>query len=106
VAAELSGPGGSRTPRAGRWGRHRRRRTPPAAAQPLADQLRTAAVQAFQHSFGVGCRVAGAVAAAGAVLAWVLLPARPATIPQPEVIAHPPGVSPERVERGNQRDEG
>jgi hypothetical protein len=37
-----------------------------------------AAVGAFLHSLEGGCRVAGAVALAGAVLATTLLPSRPA----------------------------
>src|SRR6266496_2754444 len=43
-----------------------------------ADQLRIAAIQAFEHSFAAGCLVALGVAAAGALVAWfALLPARP-----------------------------
>jgi hypothetical protein len=37
-----------------------------------------AAILAFLHSFAGGCLVAGAVAAAGALVAIFLLPARPA----------------------------
>jgi EmrB/QacA subfamily drug resistance transporter len=44
---------------------------------PVASQLRTAAVNGFLHGFAAGSLVAGAVAAAGAVLAWFVLPARP-----------------------------
>jgi EmrB/QacA subfamily drug resistance transporter len=61
---------------------------PAAGLQPLADQLRLAAVHAFEQSFKVGCLVAAAVAAAGAVLAWLLLPARPATADQPQTTSH------------------
>lgn len=42
-----------------------------------ADQLRIAAIQAFEHSFAAGCLVALGVAAAGALVAWFALPARP-----------------------------
>jgi EmrB/QacA subfamily drug resistance transporter len=46
---------------------------------PAADQLRIAAIRAFEHSFAAGCLVAMAVAAAAALLAWLALPARPST---------------------------
>jgi EmrB/QacA subfamily drug resistance transporter len=46
-------------------------------AQPLDD----AAVLAFLHSFAGGCLVAAGVAAAGALVAFFLLPARPAHTP-------------------------
>ena len=45
--------------------------------RPVADQLHTAAVDGFLHSFAAGSLVACAVAAAGALVAWFLLPARP-----------------------------
>jgi EmrB/QacA subfamily drug resistance transporter len=48
-----------------------------AGLQPAADQLRIAAIHAFEHSFAVGCLVALGGAAAGALLAWFVLPARP-----------------------------
>jgi EmrB/QacA subfamily drug resistance transporter len=57
---------------------------PGAGLRPVADQLRVAAVHAFERSFSVGCLVAAAVAAAGAALAWVVLPARPATAAPPQ----------------------
>jgi len=57
-----------------------------AGLRPAAEQLRAAAVQAFQHSFSVGCLVAVAVAALGAALAWFVLPARPATVALPETM--------------------
>jgi hypothetical protein len=43
----------------------------------LASRLKDAAVHAFLHSFTGGCLVAGGVAAAGALVAIFLLPARP-----------------------------
>jgi EmrB/QacA subfamily drug resistance transporter len=43
----------------------------------VASQLREAAVPAFERSFTAGCLVACGVAAAGALVAWFLLPARP-----------------------------
>ena len=49
--------------------------------------LSVAAIGAFLHSFAGGCRVAGVVAAGGAVLAAALLPARP-VVAQP-VVAQP-----------------
>jgi EmrB/QacA subfamily drug resistance transporter len=51
-----------------------------------AHGLATAAVGAFLHSLAGGCRVAGGVALAGAVIAAALLPSRP-TIRQEEVDA-------------------
>src|SRR3989440_2642212 len=51
--------------------------------------LSVAAIGAFLHSFAGGCRVAGVVAAGGAVLAAALLPARP-VVAQP-VVAQPGG---------------
>jgi hypothetical protein len=44
----------------------------------LGSRLKDAAVLAFLHSFAGGCLVAGAVAAAGALVAIFGLPARPA----------------------------
>jgi DHA2 family multidrug resistance protein-like MFS transporter len=44
-----------------------------------AHHLTDAAVGAFLHSFSGGLKVAGAIAFAGAVIAAVLLPARPGT---------------------------
>jgi uncharacterized integral membrane protein len=44
----------------------------------LGSRLKDAAILAFLHSFAGGCLVAGAVAAAGALVAIFLLPARPA----------------------------
>jgi hypothetical protein len=41
------------------------------------EPLRQAASDAFFHGFGVACVVAGGVAAAGAVMAAVLIPAQP-----------------------------
>jgi len=54
--------------------------------------LSVAAIGAFLHSFAGGCRVAGVVAAGGAVLAAALLPARP-------VVAQPVVAQPGRNER-------
>jgi hypothetical protein len=48
---------------------------------PLASQLKTAAAAAFLDGFAVGCLVAAGVAAAGAVMAAVLLPAQPLAKP-------------------------
>jgi hypothetical protein len=51
-----------------------------ALGHPVAGQaLQHAATNAFLHGFTVGALVAGAVAAAGAVLAVLFLPAQPAT---------------------------
>jgi len=64
-------------------------RIPGAAGQAVHD----AATNAFLHGLSVGCLVAGGVAAAGAILAVVFLPAQPASsavIPPPSV----PAVSP------------
>lgn len=55
-----------------------------AGLRPLANQLRIAAVHAFERSFAAGSLVAFAIAAAGALLAWFLLPARPSTPSEPE----------------------
>jgi hypothetical protein len=44
----------------------------------FGSRLKDAAILAFLHSFAGGCLVAGAVAAAGALVAIFLLPARPA----------------------------
>ncbi len=43
----------------------------------LGSRLKDAAILAFLHSFAGGCLVAGGVAAAGALVAIFLLPARP-----------------------------
>lgn len=59
----------------------------PVAASSAADQLRTTAVHAFEHSFSVGCMVALAVAAVGAVLAWIVLPARPSTTAAQDIVS-------------------
>src|SRR6478752_5579356 len=45
----------------------------------LAQVVRDAATNAFLHGLSVGCLVAGGVAAAGAILAVVFLPAQPAS---------------------------
>jgi EmrB/QacA subfamily drug resistance transporter len=50
----------------------------------LGSRLQDAAILAFLHSLAGGCLVAGAVAAAGALVALFLLPARPATEPATE----------------------
>ena len=57
---------------------------PQAGLRPVASQLRTAAVDGFLHGFAAGSLVAAGVAAAGALLAWFLLPARPSAEAQPE----------------------
>src|SRR5579859_2484161 len=44
----------------------------------VGDALRLAATNAFLHGLSVGCLVAGGVAAAGAILAALFLPAQPA----------------------------
>jgi EmrB/QacA subfamily drug resistance transporter len=53
----------------------------------VAERLDNAAVQAFLHSFTGGCLVTAAVAAAGALVAFLLLPARPRPYPDQ---THPP----------------
>ena len=51
-----------------------------AAGHAAAGQaIHAAATNAFLHGLSVGCLVAGLVAAAGAVLAVVFLPAQPAS---------------------------
>jgi hypothetical protein len=55
-------------------------RVPGALGQAVHD----AATNAFLHGLSVGCLVAGGVAAAGAVLAALFLPAQPASPPVPE----------------------
>jgi predicted MFS family arabinose efflux permease len=55
-----------------------------AGLRPVASQLRTAAVDGFLHSFAAGSLVACAVAAAGTLVAWFLLPARPSAEAQPD----------------------
>ena len=45
----------------------------------LAQVVRDAATNAFLHGLSIGCLVAGGVAAAGAILAVVFLPAQPAS---------------------------
>ena len=65
----------------------------------LGSRLKDAAVLAFLHSFAGGCLVAAAVAAAGALVATFLLPARPAdpTTGQPDAATGPDQAStPER----------
>jgi EmrB/QacA subfamily drug resistance transporter len=57
-----------------------------AGLAPLAHRLGDAAVLAFMHSFAGGCLVAAGVAAAGALVAGFLLPARPKERPDE---AHP-----------------
>jgi EmrB/QacA subfamily drug resistance transporter len=49
----------------------------------LADTVRNSAITAFDHGMTISCIVAAAVAAAGAVLADVFLPAQPPHQPQP-----------------------
>src|SRR5690242_8784729 len=55
-------------------------RVPGAVGRAVHD----AATNAFLHGLSVGCLVAGGVAAAGAVLAALFLPAQPASPPVPE----------------------
>ena len=64
---------------------------------PVAGQLRAAAVDGFLHSFAAGSLVGCAVAAAGALLAWFLLPARPSTEAQPETTTMPAGEGPRQI---------
>jgi len=46
--------------------------------QPVAaDALRNAATTSFLHGLSIGCLVAGGVAAGGAILAAIFLPAQP-----------------------------
>ncbi|HEY1324925.1 MAG TPA: hypothetical protein VGF32_32010, partial [Streptosporangiaceae bacterium] len=52
-------------------------RVPGAAGQAVHD----AATNAFLHGLSVGCLVAGGVAAAGAILAVLFLPAHPVSSP-------------------------
>jgi hypothetical protein len=46
---------------------------------PLGQAIHTAATNAFLHGLSIGCLVAGGVAAAGALLAVLFLPAQPAS---------------------------
>ena len=55
----------------------------------LADALRSAATNAFMHGMHGGEWVAGAISVAGALLAFVLLPAHPATSTKPTPELHP-----------------
>ncbi len=57
----------------------------------IAQNLHGVAVGAFLHSLAGGCRVAGGVAAVGALIALLLLPARP--LPQPMLEDEAPTVS-------------
>ncbi|MFN8217793.1 MAG: MFS transporter [Solirubrobacterales bacterium] len=59
----------------------------------LAGGVAKAADAAFFHGFSAGCLVAAGVAAAGAVLAALLLPAQPSPTPAPqaEIAAEPAG---------------
>ena len=45
----------------------------------MGQAIHTAATNAFLHGLSIGCLVAGGVAAAGAVLAVLFLPAQPAS---------------------------
>jgi len=45
----------------------------------VGQAIHTAATNAFLHGLSIGCLVAGGVAAAGAVLAVLFLPAQPAS---------------------------
>jgi EmrB/QacA subfamily drug resistance transporter len=49
----------------------------------LGQALQHASTSAFLHGLSIGCLVAGAVAAAGAILAALFLPAQPAHLTQP-----------------------
>ena len=66
----------------------------------LGQAVRAAATNAFLHGLSVGCLVAGGVAAAGAVLAVVFLPAQPATpsvpVPAPATATTLPAKNPAR----------
>jgi hypothetical protein len=55
----------------------------------IGQAVHDAATNAFLHGLSVGCLVAGGIAAAGAILAVVFLPAQPAS---PAVISPPPSV--------------
>jgi len=56
----------------------------------LGQAVHTAATNAFLHGLSVGCLVAGGVAAAGAILAVLFLPAHPA---QPAAMAAEPAAA-------------
>ena len=69
----------------------------------LGSRLKDAAILAFLHSFAGGCLVAGAAAAAGALVAIFLLPARPA---DPTTVLPPAATDPQHAstpERQNVR---
>jgi sugar phosphate permease len=76
------------------------RQTSQAGFPELGARFKDAAILAFLHSFAGACLVAGAVAAAGALVAIFLLPARPAdsgTETRPPAATDPPLAStPER----------
>jgi len=55
----------------------------------LGQAVRNAATNAFLHGLSIGCLVAGGVAAAGAILAVLFLPAQPA---RPAVTSSAPSV--------------
>jgi len=60
-----------------------------ALGQPVLGQaLQHAAANAFLRGLAIGCVVAGAVAAAGAILAVLFLPAQPAQPALPTLPAH------------------
>jgi putative copper export protein len=57
----------------------------------VGQAIQHAATNAFLHGLSIGCLVAGGVAAAGAVLAALFLPAQPAS---PAAEAHEPASQP------------
>jgi hypothetical protein len=57
----------------------------------MADGVRQAATNAFDHGLSIGCIVAGAAAVAGALLAAAFLPAHPPQQPEPQ--RHPAGAA-------------
>jgi len=62
----------------------------------LGQAIHTAATNAFLHGLSIGCLVAGGVAAAGAILAVLFLPAQP---PSPRVMVTPADAVPARTPR-------
>jgi hypothetical protein len=78
------------------------RQTSQAGFPELGSRLKDTAILAFLHSFAGACLVAGAVAAAGALVAIFLLPARPGDSGGgPGVATEPPHAS--TAERQNVR---
>ena len=70
----------------------------PATRRPgaLGQAIHTAATNAFLHGLSIGCLVAGGVAAAGAILAALFLPAQPASPPVVRTTEAVPTMTPVR----------